>query len=262
MFRTLTFTALIAYASAQSLSQQCTSTLTAIAGNPDAASCLSPTSLLPLLTGGSNNSVVPTINTWLTSICGAPACSNDTLAAVVKNATEGCSTELSAFGFNSNLTPSITGLVQQYYPTVRKVVCLKDGDNNCIVKTLGDVESTFGPLSLQNIVKLVANPPNDLPANITCTNCIKAAYTVVAQDIPALVSDTAPALQQQCGADFTDGQTPTGISQSANTNAASSSPPPSNGAALSTFASTNSGLVGGLAASGFVAVATFFSLLA
>lgn len=144
------------------------------------------------------------------------------------------------------------------------------------------MESTFGPLSLQNIVKLVANPPNDLPANITCTNCIKAAYTVVAQDIPALVSDTAPALQQQCGADFTgmthvvsishpsltipgmilDGQTPTGISQSANTNAASSSPPPSNGAALSTFATTNSGLVGGLAASGFVAVATFFSLLA
>ncbi|PPQ63477.1 hypothetical protein CVT24_005134 [Panaeolus cyanescens] len=261
MFRTLTVTALIAYASAQSLSQQCTATLAAIAGNPDAASCLSPGSLVSIVAGGSSNSIVASIDGWLSNICGAPACSNDTLAAVVKNATEGCSTELSGLGFNSNLTPTITGLVQQYYPTVRKVVCLKDGDSNCITKTLGDVEATFGTLNLQNIIKIVTNPPDDLPANITCTNCVKAAYNVIAQDVPGLVSDTSAGLQQQCGADFTDGQTPTGISQSANTNVASS-PSTSNGAALSTLTSLNGGIVGGLAVSGLVAVASAFTLLA
>jgi hypothetical protein len=220
---------------------------------------LSPASLVSLVAGGSTTSVVPVINSWLTNVCGSPACTNETLAAVVKNATEGCSTELSGFGFTSDLTPTITGLVQQYYPTARKVVCLKDGDANCISKTLGDVETTLGTLSLANIVKLVISPPNNLPNNITCTNCVKAAYNVLGQDVPSLVSDTAPALQERCGADFTDGTTPSGISQSASTNVAS--PSPSNGSALG-VAALNGGVIVGLAVSGLIAISGFFSLLA
>jgi hypothetical protein len=33
---------------------------------------------------------------------------------------------LAGLGFTSSLTPSITTVIQQYYPTVRKVVCLKE----------------------------------------------------------------------------------------------------------------------------------------
>lgn len=113
----------------QSLTPQCTQALSGIAANPDAAACLAPGSLLTAFLGGNNASIVGPINNWLTNLCGSPACTNDTLSAIVTNATTGCATELSAFGFNaaeSGAKEQITAAVQIYYPTVRKVVCLKE----------------------------------------------------------------------------------------------------------------------------------------
>jgi hypothetical protein len=165
---------------------------------------------------------------------------------------------LSGWGFTSSLTPSITSVIQQYYPTVRKVVCLKDGDTNCITQTLTNIQDTVGTLTLANVAQLVVSPPT-LPANITCTNCIKAAYSVIHTDAPTLVADVAPALQSQCGADFTDGTTPTGIVQSANTAAASAN---ANAAALGLVSMMSHGVIAGLGASGLVLISTVFTFLA
>jgi len=260
MFRAAIVASLAVYAAAQSLSNNCTATLTGIAANPDAAQCLSPGSLISIIASSKNSSIIPPINNWLNSLCGAPACSNDTIAAVVKNVTDGCSTELSGFGFTPSLTPSITSIVQQYYPTVRKVVCLKDGDTNCITQTLTNIQDIVGTLSLANVAQLVANPPTTLPANVTCTNCIKAAYSIISTDAPSLVADVAPALQSQCGASFTDGTTPTGIVQSANTAAASSST--ASAAALGSVSMMSQGVIAGLGASCLVVVSTLFTFLA
>ncbi|KDR75769.1 hypothetical protein GALMADRAFT_248455 [Galerina marginata CBS 339.88] len=259
MFRPIAFAAFIAYASAQSLTSSCTTALTGIATNPDAAACLSPGSLISLAAGGANSSIITPINSWLTSLCSSPACSNDTIAAVVQNVTTGCATDLSGLGFNPSLTPSITSIIQQYYPTVRQVVCLKDGDTNCITQTLTNVQNIVGTLSLTNIIKLASTSP-DLPANVTCTNCVKAAYNIVGQNIPSLVSDSAPALQSQCGASFTDGTTPAGILQSASTSAASTGA--SKAAALGSASMISHGIIAGLGASALVVISSLFTFLA
>ncbi|EDR08811.1 uncharacterized protein LACBIDRAFT_296259 [Laccaria bicolor S238N-H82] len=260
ILRAFAVISLAAYASAQSLSSACTTALTSVALNPDAAACLSPSSLIPIATGGANKSVVAPINNWLTAVCGAPACSNATIAAVVTNITTGCATDLAATGFTSDLTPTITTLVEQYYPTVRQVICLKDGSTNCITETLTNIEAIVGPLTLTNILSIAANPPSTIPTNITCSNCIKAAYNIIAKDVPSIVSEAAPALQSQCGASFTDGATPSGISESA-TNAALASTS-SKAAAAGSVAMLSQGLVAGLAASGLVIGSTLFTLLA
>lgn len=90
---------------------------------------MSPGSLVTAFLGSSNSSVVDPINNWLTNLCGSPACTNDTLSAIVNNATTGCATELSALGFNaadSGAKDQVTAAVETYYPTVRKVICLKE----------------------------------------------------------------------------------------------------------------------------------------
>jgi len=269
MFRSLTFAALVAYTSAQSLSTQCTGALAAIAANPDANACLAPSALLSLVTS-SNSSIVTPVDNWLSSLCGASSCSNATLASIVQNATTGCSAELGSLGFTSDLTPDVVNAVQLYYPTVRNVVCLKDGNTNCITQTLTNLQTALGvSLTLNNVIGLIANPPQDkiqaIVANktLTCTNCIKAAYNEINHGLPLLqISSAAPALQSQCGATFTDNSTPAGISQSASTstsgsNAAQSSASGNNAAAfLSTGAFTSIGV------SALIAVGSAFALLA
>lgn len=259
MLRTLTLTALAAYVSAQSLSSGCTSALSSIAFNPEAAACLNPVALVSVISGNATQSVVPAINNWLTGLCGAAPCSNATIAAVVANVTTGCSTELSATGVTSSAVGGITTLIQQYYPTARKVLCLKDGSKNCITQTLENIEGVVGTLSVTNIVQLALNPPTTLPANVTCTDCVKAAYNVIAADIPSITTDVAPALQSQCGASFADGKTPSNIVESA---AQSSSASQSSAAAPGSFKPLSQSLVGGLAVSGLIVASTAFTLLA
>lgn len=219
--RTLTISALLSVAAAQiNLSASCTKALTTIATNADANACLTPSPLLPILTD-SSASVVDPINNWLTSLCAAPSCSNDTIAAIVTNATTGCATDLAAIGYTAESTPAVSALIQQYYPTVRNVVCLKDGNTNCVTQTLTNIQGVLGPLSIQNVLALVAADTNvTLPANISCTNCLKAAYNAVNTEIPGLF--TTDSVQNECGASFTDGATPAGISETASTKTAAS----------------------------------------
>ncbi|RXW21651.1 hypothetical protein EST38_g4214 [Candolleomyces aberdarensis] len=255
MLRTVTLVALAAYVSAQSLSSGCTSALSSIALNPAASSCLNPLALVSIATGNSSQSIVPAVDNWLTGVCGAPACSNETIAQVVTNITTGCSTELSVTGADD--AGAITTLVQQYYPTVRKVLCLKDGSNNCITQSLREIEGVVGTLSLSNIVRLVTDPPRELlVSNITCTNCVKGVYNIVTQDIPEAAASLKTGLDEQCGATFTDGTTPSGITQSASQTAATTGNSNNNSGALSSFS------MAGISVSGLAVVSAVFTLLA
>ncbi|KAJ2916754.1 hypothetical protein MD484_g3672, partial [Candolleomyces efflorescens] len=257
MLRTVTLVALAAYVSAQSLSSTCTSALSSIVLNTEAASCLNPVALVSIATGNTSQSIIPTIDNWLTGVCGAPACSNATLAAVVANITTGCSAELSVTGTDD--AGAITTLVQQYYPTVRKAFCLKDGSTNCITQTLQNIEGVVGTLSLTNIVQLAVNPPTTLLAqnltNITCTNCVKEIYNVLVEDIPASSSSLKSTFDEQCGATFTDGSTPSGITQSASQTTGSQTTNNDSGA-LSSFSTA------GISLTGLVAISTVLTLLA
>lgn len=109
------------------LSPQCTSALSGIVADPDANACLKPSDLLPIVTSV-NASIVPVIDTWSKDICAAAPCSNATLANVVKAIVNGCQAEISGETGGANpdtLASSITPKVQQFYPTIRKILCLK-----------------------------------------------------------------------------------------------------------------------------------------
>ncbi|KAG5353145.1 hypothetical protein C0989_009989 [Termitomyces sp. Mn162] len=215
--RTLTLSAIASLAAAQvSLSSSCQAALTTIATSPDVNACLVLTPLIPILTNPSE-SIVDPVNSWLTGLCAAPACSNTTLATIVSSITSGCSAEVQSLGLSSSDNSTVTTLVQRFYPTVRKAVCLKDGNTNCVTETLTNAQSVLGTLSLNNIMTLASSDvETPLPTNITCSNCAKAIYNTVNTGAPGILSPES--LQDTCGSSFTDGTTPTGISESASDN--------------------------------------------
>jgi len=222
---------------AASISSQCQSALVSIAASPD-AQCINASGLSGLLLTGSGSSIIPTLDTWLKGLCSVGSCSNETLTTLVTNVTSGCGTELTSLVGTS--TPSqLTSIVQEAYPTVRQMVCLEDNSNNdelCVTETLTNIQATTGTLTLSSVSalfsSLLGGGSLSLPSNTTCTSCTKAAYNVANKNFPDLVSGEKNAIEQTCGVSFVDGTDPSGISQSANTNA---------------FSSTSTGNAGGAA---------------
>ncbi|KAF6760293.1 hypothetical protein DFP72DRAFT_1042840 [Ephemerocybe angulata] len=257
MLRAFTITiALAAYVSAQSVSATCKQTLSSVALNADAAACLNPLALLPIVTGNASTPIVPTVENWLNGFCSAPACSNETIAQIVTNVTTGCAGDLSSTGLDASSAGGVTTLIQQYFPTARKVLCLKEGNTNCVVQTLNNIETSIsGTLTLQNVVSLLTNPESILTPNITCTACLKAAYSVIVEDVPSVAESFGPTVQSHCNADFIDGTTPNTISQSAVNKTAT---------AGSSNTNNNSAVVSGVGyvLTAFVAGLTGFTLLA
>ena len=88
--------------------------------------------LVSLISGNSSTAITPAVDNWLTGLCAAPACSNATITSVVSNVTAGCSTELSTEGVSTENNAQISALIQQYYPTVRSIACLKEYVANCV----------------------------------------------------------------------------------------------------------------------------------
>ncbi|KAI9066570.1 hypothetical protein FKP32DRAFT_1621942 [Trametes sanguinea] len=257
--------------SAQSISSQCQSTLASIVGSSD-ASCLNAQSLVGLVVSSStssNSSVVPTINSWLTGLCSRPACTNSTLASVVQNVTSGCSSELSALGLSNVNADELTTLVQTAYPTVRQVACLGDTSNNnalCVTETLNNLEPYTGTLTVANIESLasqiVSGSVPNVPSNVTCTDCTKAAYNLVQQNFGDLISGFSGDVNSTCGASFTDGSQPSSVTQLAtdSTQSASQSSTANGAGVLS--APIGFGPFVGLAASSLLTAASAVFVLA
>ncbi|KAI0779770.1 hypothetical protein C8Q74DRAFT_1260930 [Fomes fomentarius] len=250
-----------------SISSQCQSALGAIVQNPD-ASCLNAQALVGLVvksSSSSDTSVVSSVDTWLKGLCGKPLCSNDVLAAVVQNVTSGCSSDLSALGLSNIDAGQLTTLVQQAYPTARQSLCLADTSNGntlCVTESLNDIEQYTGSLTIANLESLAnaafqGSFPN-IPANISCTDCSKAAFGLVAQQYGDLIPDNFKTeISNTCGASFLDGAQPATVTQLA-TNAGSSTTVTPNGAAPSISAAPLVGIV----ASSLLAISSAFVLLA
>lgn len=208
-------------ASAQSLtlSSGCSTTLQNIVTSSN-NQCLNAGALLSLATSSSNTSIVPIINTWLTGLCSQPLCSNATIEAVVNSVASGCSTDLSSLGLNPGDLQSLLPTIDAAYPTVRQVVCLKDGSTLCPTQLLTAIEASLGTLSISTIPALLPGLINSgqspVPTAVICSNCVKQSYNVIQKSYPGLFgSDETSYLSKTCGATFTDGTTPSGITQSA-----------------------------------------------
>ncbi|KAI0685207.1 hypothetical protein BC835DRAFT_1310136 [Cytidiella melzeri] len=251
----------IGYTAAQSISTQCEAGVAGLALNPSAA-CLNIQGLIGVVTAGSNTSLVSPINSWLGGFCSQAACSNDTLSTVVNTITSDCQTELSSLGISGASPAQLTTLLQSVFPFVKQIGCLQDQSNNtlCATETLQGYEAVNGPLTLPALETLFgqitsSSVPPSVPQSVECTNCSKAAYNILTTNFPGVInSDAQDNVQQLCGADFTNGQTPSGINSIANTDVQSSDNSTTNGAMAFT--------PGGAALSIILTVASVFTIAA
>jgi len=214
-------------ASAVSISSQCESGLVTIAATPD-AECINASGLTGLFLQGTGSSIIGPVDSWLPGFCSAKSCSNTTLATLVTNITSVCGSEITA-AFGNISSGQLTSIVQEVFPTVKKIACLRDSsDNNefCVTQTLTNIQSTTGTLTLDEASSLVntviGGGTLGLSQNTTCTSCTKEAYNIANADFSDLFGSEKSAIQNTCGADFTNGSTASGIVETAN-NATSSS---------------------------------------
>ncbi|PAV18956.1 hypothetical protein PNOK_0580000 [Pyrrhoderma noxium] len=245
-----------------SISSQCQTTLLGVAGSSD-ASCLNIAGLTPLLVASQNESLIEPVNNWLAGACAEDACTDSQISNIVSNITSGCSSDLDSANIDSS---DLTSIIQQAYPTVRSAACLKDTTNNtlCLTSLLTDIQNEKGTLSISNIVNWVSlvfnGEATDLPSYITCSDCVKQAYNVVnsQQQAVATSTDVASAFQSQCGADFTDGTSPTQIVEGTGTAAPTAQSATANGAS-SLFSHS---LIAAVAVSALSCVSAGFFVLA
>jgi len=148
---------------------------------------------------------------------------------------------------------------------------------NCLASTLNDIQSANGPLTLSSLIQLVTlGNVSNIPSNVTCSDCTKAAYNILRSDVPSIVSDASGGLEQQCGANFTgktticmdemkinnccdpfrhlDGNTPAGITNSVVSASGSSNQ-------TSQTSDTMGFVVPGLGVSAFTVISTVVALL-
>ncbi|KAJ7581326.1 hypothetical protein C8J56DRAFT_1168830 [Mycena floridula] len=211
-------------AAAQSVSTDCQNTLLAVAASPEAA-CLNPSVLMNFALAANTTQpsfadIMSMMNTWLNGICTTGACTDDNLATVFNKISSGCNQDTTSNGVSTTDVASAVQQVTQVYPTVRKVMCLRDTSANqfCIPKTLSSVESVFEKLASSNSTSL-QDIMDQFTANLqplVCNDCVKAGFNIVTTDFPNLRdANTTAFLQGACGASFTDNSMPAEISQTA-----------------------------------------------
>ena len=59
-------------------------------------------------------------------MCNQTACTNDTLATISSDLVSGCQSELQSFGLGNITSAQLTSFVQQFYPSVREMLCLQE----------------------------------------------------------------------------------------------------------------------------------------
>ncbi|KAG1766952.1 hypothetical protein EDD22DRAFT_950280 [Suillus occidentalis] len=233
-----------AVAQSSGLSSQCQSALLSTSASSSAA-CLNPSGLISLVvTNSATSSVISGVNTWISGLCSQAACSNSTLQTVVTDILTGCSTDLSSIGVDTTNSTAIVTSIQAAYPTVRQLVCLNDTSTStlCVPELLTNIQSATTTLSLNNIVslvtKLVSGQSTGIPSSAVCTNCTKAAYTVLSQGLPGIASTAQSSFSSECGANYTDGQMPSGIQEASSSTSSTTS---TSGAIVLSVGSLNMG---------------------
>lgn len=77
----------------------------------------------------------------------------------------------------------------------------------CVPELLTNIQSATTTLSLNNMVgratKWMSGQSTGIPSSAICTDCTKAAYTVLSQGIPQVAGTTQSALSSECGTNYT-----------------------------------------------------------
>jgi hypothetical protein len=108
------------------VSAQCQSTLINLAASTE-GQCLNSAGIVPIFVAGSNTSLIGPFQSWLTGLCSKDPCTNQTIATLVANITQGCSSDLlSSLGLNTANVSFVTASVEEYYPVVRQIACLQE----------------------------------------------------------------------------------------------------------------------------------------
>ncbi|KAG6828509.1 hypothetical protein H0H87_001755, partial [Tephrocybe sp. NHM501043] len=229
----------------------CLNSLMLIGQNAEASTCLKPAQLLPVLVGAGNgpDSVIRYLDTWLGSMCGAPACSDVTLYGVLNNLTRDCSAEFGLGGTAAQMQQTITAL-KTGYKTARNVACLKDTNSdgvNCLTGTLRNIESLTGPLNMNdtNIASIASYIKKGFPKTVICTDCMKGAFSLISQALPGSFSGSDKAyVTDLCGASFAGETQSSHVSQSSSVEVDASLdggiPPGLENTAFTTSAATSS----------------------
>lgn len=72
---------------------------------------------------------------------------------------------------------------------------------------LTGIQSATTTLSLNSIItlvtKLVSGRSTGIPSSAVCTNCTKAAYTVLSQGLPGIATAVQSSFSSECGANYT-----------------------------------------------------------
>ncbi|KAG9100022.1 hypothetical protein FRC06_004601 [Ceratobasidium sp. 370] len=221
--------AVIAGASAQgwmgagSVSPSCQLALAGTVTGP-AGQCLGVPGLMNIAMTKGDENLIPPIDSWLTTTCAQPACTNATIDAVVGNVTSGCHSDLTQWQVTDQDIEIVKGYIKEFYPQAREVACLKDSNASnqfCITENLRKFENITGipltPNNLWNISPSVYSANSTITKNLTCTDCTKAAWNIIR---PYLGSDAqaevASQLDQICGPGFSTSSPPPGIQKTAN----------------------------------------------
>jgi len=238
----LMFGALAAAQSISDLSASCQAVITELQRDNAAATCTDLAGLLNILATPKNDSLIAPIDGWLRSFCAAAPCSNDTLSSVAQNITTGCASDLNSVGITPDDVSNVASLGQVIFPLGKEIACLADSKASafCVTEVLTSIQTFVGqPLSIGTLestlpqligqAEATESDPLSLPANVTCTPCVQAAYILAKDAFPgeANITDAKNAITAQCGAAFEQADvTPSGIIEGTG----SAVPKPTNGA--------------------------------
>jgi len=192
------------------ISQQCQTGISNLAANSEASSCLGVNQFTNLFLTNPNTSVITPVQNWLTAFCGAPDCSNATIAAVVTNVSTACATDLQSLEITSSAVQMIIPYITEFFGTAKEVLCLADTSKSefCAVEIGQTIETATGhPLSLDEFYDAYdtilggSSPVNE---TLFCTACTQGALSILNTNtqISSLLGVATTDISKTCGSAF------------------------------------------------------------
>ena len=211
------------------LSSNCASGLVGLVTTSNVSSCLALPTAVGALTSAGNNSVVPGLESYLSSsICGSgkTACTTAQLSAANATLLQSCGSDLQ----QGASIPTLIAFFLNRYDSIRTAGCLQNSQSKyCLIEEMYTLQNTTQmPISFTTIQSILSNSTTQqqsiqaLAANKTafCTDCTHGLYTAL---FPSNSNQRlAGAVNQTCGAEYLDGKIPSSLKSTAQGNSTSS----------------------------------------